>query len=203
MNNALRRYDRDPDGKFIIDVTADRTEDLYNDFDRSAPYIRRDLNEELVAYLIECAREFGPECFIIRFALAASPDASRQSRIRQSVNNFFVYLAELEQQQLLKMFRKALAFFALGIGILCFAVMLGGWLGEQRSMVENVLAEGITISAWVSVWEAVATLLLKWLPHRKNIKLYRRLAEVEMVFRACPDSGTQQAPTSGRQQQTP
>lgn len=197
MNNALRRYDRDPDGKFIIDVTADRTEDLYNDFDRSAPYIRRDLNEELVAYLIECAREFGPEPFIIRFSLAASADASRQSRIRQSVNNYFVYLVELEQQRILKMLRKALAFFALGISILCFSVWLDGWLAEQRSMVENVLAEGITIAAWVSVWEAVATLLLKWLPHRKNIKLYRRLAEVEMVFRTCPHSGTQQAATAG------
>ena len=196
MNHSLSRYECDADGQFVIDVTADRAEDLYNDFDRSAPYIRRDLNEELVAYLIDCARECGPESFIIRFSLAAAPDATRQSRIRQSVNNFFVYLAELEQQQIRKMLRKTLGFLGLGISILCFSVWLDGWLGEQRSMVENVLAEGITIAAWVSVWEAVATLLLKWLPHRKNIKLYRHLAGAELVFRASPDSGAQQAATA-------
>jgi hypothetical protein len=50
--SVLNRYERSPEGLILIDVTAEKAEDLYSDFDRSAPYIRRDLDPELVDYLI-------------------------------------------------------------------------------------------------------------------------------------------------------
>jgi hypothetical protein len=51
----------------------------------------------------------------------------------------------------------------------------------------NVFAEGLTVAAWVSLWEALAVLLIEWFPHRKNIVLYRRLANAELVFRSTAD----------------
>ena len=53
--HLLSRYERGVDGSILIDVTATRTEDLYSDFDRSAPYVRRDLDQDLVDYLVYCA----------------------------------------------------------------------------------------------------------------------------------------------------
>ena len=55
LGDALERYERTSDGKLIIDVSAARVEDLYSNFDRSAPYVRRDLDEDLADYLIACA----------------------------------------------------------------------------------------------------------------------------------------------------
>jgi hypothetical protein len=49
---------------------ARRVEDLYNDFDKSAPYIRRDLDQDLADYLIGCARELGRVTFKILFTLS-------------------------------------------------------------------------------------------------------------------------------------
>jgi hypothetical protein len=34
----------------------------------------------------------------------------------------------------------------------------------------------------VSLWEALAGFLINWLPKRKNLALYRRLAAAEVVF---------------------
>ena len=45
-------------------------------------------------------------------------------------------------------------------------------------------SQGLTIAAWVSLWEALAIFLVEWFPHRKNIALYRRLARARLVFRS-------------------
>jgi hypothetical protein len=185
-HDILNRYEREPDGTVIIDVTAARAEDLYNDFDRSAPYIRRDLDQDLVEYLIECAVELRRSPFVIRFSMEQAPDESRLARIRRSVNAYFLYLASGENQKILQMLRRSAVLFAIGLGILFVSVSVNRALGTERSVVANVFAEGLTVAAWVSLWEALAVFLIEWFPHRRNILLYRRIAGARLVFRSLP-----------------
>jgi len=186
--NVFNRYERASNGRILIDVAAEKVEDLYSDFDRSAPYIRRDLDQDLVDYLIDCARELGHEPFTISFTLAHKPDDTSLSRIRGSVNNFFLYLAEVEQQKVRQMVRRSLVLFCIGVAILFISVWVNRWLGPDRTVVANVFAEGLIVAAWVSLWESLATFLIEWFPQLKNIKLYRRLASVEPVFRSGPET---------------
>ena len=182
--NLLSRYERDADDNIIVDVSATRVEDLYNDFDKSAPYIRRDLDRDFADYLIACGREVGKAPFIIRLNLADSPDEQKASRVRNSLNNYFLYLAEIEIEKILEMFRRSAILFAVGLGILFASVWLNQWLGPERSVTANVFAEGFTIAAWVSLWEALAIFLIEWFPHRKNVLLFRRLAQTALVCRS-------------------
>jgi hypothetical protein len=182
--DILSRYEKDGQGSFILDVSARRAEDLYDDFDKSAPYIRRDLDQELATYLMEGARELARVPFKIRFTLADSPDEQNFLRIKRSLNTYFLYLAENEIQKILQMFRRFFIFLGIGLAILFAAVSLNRILGPERSVTANVFAEGLTIAAWVSLWEALAILLVEWFPHRKNVELYRSLAEVQVIFRA-------------------
>ncbi|MFO1435057.1 MAG: hypothetical protein U1F34_01290 [Gammaproteobacteria bacterium] len=179
----LDRYDRTNDGHIIIDVTATRAEDLYNNFDKSAPYIRRDLDQDLVDYLIGCAKEIRPQPFVLRFAFDHPLDESVQSRIRRSVNAYFVYLAESEQQRMMDMFRRAAIFLLIGLAILFLALSANRAPGVERSVLVNVVAEGLTVAAWVSLWESLAILLVEWPPYRRNTMLYKRLAGAEVNFR--------------------
>jgi hypothetical protein len=180
--DVLSRYDRDEQGGFILDVAANRIEDLYNDFDKSAPYVRRDLDEDLADYLIGCARELSRVSFTIRFTLADPLDEARSSRVRRSLNTYFLYLAETEIQKILRMFRRSAILFAVGLGILFASLSLNRMLGPERSVTANVFAEGLTIAAWVSLWEALVIFLVEWFPHRKNVVLYRRMAHTRLVF---------------------
>ena len=182
--NLLSRYERDADGNIIVDVSATRVEDLYNDFDKSAPYIRRDLDRDFADYLIACGREVGKAPFIIRLSLADPPDEQKSARVRNSLNNYFLYLAEIEIEKILEMFRRSAILFAVGLGILFASVWLNQWLGPERSVTANVFAEGLTIAAWVSLWEALAIFLIEWFPHRKNVLLFRRLAQAALVCRS-------------------
>ncbi len=184
---VLNRYEKTGDGSIVIDVAAPRVEVLYSNFDKSAPFIRRDLDHDLVDYLIESAREIKHESFILRFTLDQSPDDSKQSRIRQSVNEYYLYLAERERQLVLQMLRRSAILFCVGLAILFLAVSVSQALGSERSVVENVMAEGLTVAAWVSLWESLAVFLVEWSPLRRNIVLYRRLAGAELTFRAGTD----------------
>lgn len=180
---VLDRYERNVDASIIIDVAASRMEELYNDYDRSAPYIRRDLDQDLVNYLIDCAKEVRIKPFIIRFTLHKYPDKAKQSRVCNSVKAYFLYLAEIEGQEIMQMFHRAAILFSIGIAILFLSVSVNHLLGEERSIVANVFAEGLTIAAWVSLWESLAIILLEWFPHRKMVLLYRQLANAELIFR--------------------
>jgi hypothetical protein len=98
------------------------------------------------------------------------------------VNNYFLYLAATEKRRILTMFRRSLVLFCIGLGILFVSVSVNRALGTDRSVVANVFAEGLTVAAWVSLWEALAVFLIGWFPHRRNIQLYDRLAHTPLRF---------------------
>ncbi|MFW6313211.1 MAG: hypothetical protein ACOC2N_04930 [Spirochaetota bacterium] len=186
--SVLNRYERSPEGLILIDVTADRAEDLYSDFDRSAPYIRRDLDPDLVDYLIYDARELGREPFGIQFTLARRPDESGRDRIRRSVHNFFVYLVEIQRHKIRQLAHRSLILSSIGIAILFISVWANSRVDAESRVLATVLAEGLTVAAWVSLWEALAVFLIDWFPHTRDMSLYRRLADASLRFRAMPGS---------------
>ncbi|WP_316346852.1 hypothetical protein [Desulfuromonas acetoxidans] len=183
----LNRYEQNDQGAFIIDVAAERVEDLFSNFDKRAPYIRRDLDQAFVDYLIDCAREIGHDPFVIRIELTHPADDSKRQRIVKSISSYFLYLRELEKDLLRHMFRRSAILLNIGLAILFLSVFFNQWLGEERSVVANVFAEGLTVAAWVSLWESLAVFLIEWLPHRKTIALYLYLSSTPVNFPSTHD----------------
>ena len=180
---ALHRYDKTDEGDFIIDVAASKVEDLYNNFDKSSPYIRRDLDTELGQYLFDSVKELRNEPFIIRFTLAEAPGNEKESRVRTSINAYFQYLCSQERQKLMIMFRKAAILFFVGLAILFLSVTVYQGLDEDYALLTEVFAHGLTVAAWVSLWNSFAVVLIEWLPYRRNINYYERLANATISFR--------------------
>ena len=178
--DILNRYAVTDTGEIIVDVSAPRVQDLYSDFDKTAPYIRKDLEEELVHYLLDCAREIGHANFVIHFNLDEPIDEGSYLRVKESVRTYFSYLKELEGKKMREMLRKS--FFLLGIGLAI--LILSIWVSKITSSVENVLIQstGLTVAAWVSLWESLATFLIQWSPNRKEIKLCDRLSRAQILF---------------------
>jgi hypothetical protein len=181
--DILGRYARGSDGGVIIDIAANRIEDLYNDYDKSAPYLKKDLEQDLVDYLVDSVREVGKEKFTIRFSIAGTVDQAPMSRVRMSVQKYFFYLKELELRELKRMSRTSLILFIIGIAILTLSVWMNRMFETDETVVREVFAEGLTVAAWVSLWESLATFLINWAPHRRRIRLYERIAEAPVLFR--------------------
>jgi len=194
----LDRYEHTADGMVIIDVAARRVEDLYEDFDKTAPYHKKDLDEDLAYYLIECAREIGRVDFMIRFMFECYPSEEFMLRVRTSVQKFFIYQRELELGAMNKMLRTAAILLVIGIIILVLSLSVNHLfaVGGTPSFIHTVFAEGLTIVAWVSVWEALATFSINWPRHLVHIKLFRKISEAPVQFQppSEPRSGVIEAP---------
>ena len=180
----LDRYEQTQDGRIIIDVAATCVEDLYEDFDKTAPYHKKDLDEDFVYYLTECTREIGHSDFVIRFVFERYPSEQFIQRVRTSILKFFMYQRELELAAIKKMFRTSgmlivIGVFILGVSIWVNLILLAS---GSVSFFKSVFAEGLTIVAWVSMWEGLATFLLNWAPHRFKINLYKKIADAQVLF---------------------
>jgi hypothetical protein len=182
--HPLDRYARLADGRVVFDIAVEGVEDLFNHFERGMPYGRRDLAADVADYLAECARETAAAPFVLRVRFARLPAAEEAGRIHQAVSSFFDYLATTERAAMAAMARKSLVLFLLGLALLFVAVWLNQWLGVERSVVGDVFGEGMTVAAWVALWEALATFIVEWAPHRRELALYRRLAAAEVLLEA-------------------
>lgn len=195
--NILDRYGRTRDKKVIIDIAAEKIGDLYNDLDKYAPYRKKELDPNLVAYLIDSAREIGKEDFVIQLHISAETDPGLTSQVQTSIHNFFLYLVDLELRTLSHMARSSLILFTIGIIILSLSVWITQEYAGQESVIADVFAEGLNVAAWVSLWYAIANLLINWASHRQEIQMYRRIAKAPVLFHESqPDQQQPQKPAT-------
>ena len=182
----LERYNQSADGRFVIDIAAGRVEDLFNDFDTYTPFVRKELATDLADYILDSVRDLGKEPFLIKIRLLNPPDESMKSRIQEGIRNYFQYLKDVEIRDLTRAMRTSVIFFILGIAILFLAVWVGEKIGESTSVVAHVFAEGLTVAAWVSLWEALATFLINWSPYTRQVKMCERIAMADVIFTETP-----------------
>ncbi len=179
----LDRYEKTEEGKIIIDVSVKTVEHLYSNFDRTAHYLKKDLDEDLVDYLTNSVREVQKYPFVIRFSFVHLPDEPVMDRVRNSIRNFYTYLQELERKTLRDIVRRSAILFVIGIVFLAMAVQTARMFREDYDILAEVFVQGLTIAAWVSLWEAIANIFLEWHDPRRNISLYSKVVEAPVIFR--------------------
>jgi hypothetical protein len=179
----IDRYAVLEDGSVVIDVFVAGIEDLYDDFDRAAPFLKKDLNPQFADYLVESAEEIGKRKFIVRIDLERMPDEARMERVRKSIANYFDYMRETESRRLKKTAQTSLFLLAVGMVLLVLDIWVNRLLKGSTNVVAQVFSEGLTIAAWVAIWEALANLLIQWTPQRHGLGLYRRLSSAQILFR--------------------
>jgi len=181
--SVLDRYTVDGDGRIVIDVSVAGIEDLFNDFDRAAPFLKKDLNPQFADYLMDCVSEIGNRKFALRIDLQRMPDEARMERVRKSIANYFMYLRELELRRLKGMAQTSFFLFGVGMILLAIDIWINRLLKESTSVVAAVFSEGLTIAAWVAIWEALANTVLQWSPQRHTLRMFQRLATAPVLFR--------------------
>ncbi|MBN1278788.1 MAG: hypothetical protein JW989_03265 [Chlorobiaceae bacterium] len=187
----LDRYETMPDGNVIIDVAARRVEELYQNFDKCAPYHRKDFDDDLVEYLTGCVREIGGPAFVVRFTIEQGLSKELMETVRSGMHSFFMYRLDVEFAAMKKMIRTSSLLLLSGIVILAVSLWVNRFvsLNGNGSFLYRFFAEGLTIVAWVSIWEGLATFLLNLTPHLFRIRVFRWLAAAPVSFSPGVHSG--------------
>lgn len=182
----ISRYETTKNNEVVIDASVRSVEDLYNNFDRTADYLKKDLDQEFVDYVTDCVREIGKRDFVIRISLSTMPDKTVMDRVRKSVRTYFLYLQETERRQLRAMLRRSLVLFVIGLALMVPAIAATRRSSSSEGVLAEVLAQGLTVAAWVSLWEAIANLFIEWYPRRDNIKRFGHVTNATVMFRQLP-----------------
>lgn len=190
----LDRYRRDSAGKLVVDIAANKVNDLYDDFDKQAPFVKKELDYDLVEYLVRSARELGRESFTVNFSFNSELEGTLKKRIRHSIVNYFDYLLAKNSRELHDMLRTSLTLFVLGLVMLSVSVYLNHAFDFGDSVFKRIMAEGLVIASWVSMWEAIAGVLLHWQPAVRERLVYRRLKNAELTFNNLPESNSEGTP---------
>lgn len=180
--HILDRYSRTADGRIIIEVNIEKVEYLYDNFDKTSPYLKKELEQGVVEYITESVHEIGREDFVISFQLASMPDDALAERVTTSIDNYFFYLKELKLRELGRMVRTSLILLIIGVAILALSAWVNLSVIGEKTVIKTIFAEGLTVAAWVSLWESLATFLINWTPHRRQIKTYERIAAAKILF---------------------
>lgn len=146
------------------------------------PYVRKELDQDLVEYITDSARDLNKEDFVIQFQLHEPPEEEMKARITTSIYSYFLCLKSIELTELSRVMRTSMIFFLIGMILLFLSVWANEQLTSETMVVTKVFAEGLTVAAWVSLWEALATFIINWTPYTRKIKLYERIANSPVQF---------------------
>ena len=188
--DIFSRYESHSNRRLAIDVSIGKIEELFEDFDSAASYVKKDLDQDFVDYLIESVQEIGSYDFVIRINLPIHVQEKHRKRVRKSIKSYFRYLELLERRKLRKTLWKSFLLFCLGMLLLTVSLIFRGNAGYLSGLIQELLVEGLTIAAWVSLWAAFAGLIFELTGIIVDIRIYRRIAGREVVFKTSSFSKT-------------
>ena len=160
---------------------------LFSSFDPS-PFRQKDLDAGVEEFITGWVRELPPaETFEIVVHLpqseAALPDAAR---IPEAFAHYFTDRALHAEQDMRELFRVGRRFLAIGIMVLiaCLTASQIAAAIIPNKVLAGVLEESLIIVGWVANWKPIEIYLYDWVPIRRRINLYRRLAAAPIRVRA-------------------
>jgi hypothetical protein len=181
--DIFSRYESHSGRRIAIDVSVGRIGELFEDFDSAASYVKKDLDQDFVDYLIESVQEIGNYDFVIRINLPVLVQEKHRKRVRKSIKSYFRYLELLERRKLRKMLWRSTLLFSLGMLLLILSMTLKGSMEHLSGMMQELMIEGLTVAAWVSLWSAFGGLIFELAGIIADIRIYRRIAGREVVFK--------------------
>lgn len=160
---------------------------LFSSLDPS-PFRQKDLDAGVEEFIVGWVRELPPaDPFEIVIHMpdseVAKPDAAR---IAEAFTHYFTDRAIHAEQELRELFRLGQRFLGIGVVVLiaCLVASQIAAAAIPNRVVARVLEESLIIVGWVANWKPIEIYLYDWVPIRRRINLYRRMAAAPVSVRA-------------------
>lgn len=163
----------------MIEVAIDQYSDIFNEWD-PAPFKRRDLDPDLQLYLEQSSDEipfkYGIElCFTVP---TGTRDKSAEEQSRNGIQNSFISNRYFLGKKIKKTNTRMLLLVVVGLVCLWVAKTL-----STEANLQSILLEGLAISGWVFLGEAVSLFFFTNRELYHHYSTYKRLQNAPVVFR--------------------
>ena len=166
----------------MIEVAIDQYSDIFNEWD-PAPFKRRDLDPDLQLYLETNSNEI-PAKYDVELSVtlpAGMRNEAMEEESRNGIQNSFISKRYFLGKDIKKTNTKMFWFVLIGLLCLWIAKVLSGRVSETD--LPSILLEGLAISGWVFLWEAVSLFFFTNRELYDRYKNYKRLQNAPVIFR--------------------
>lgn len=167
---------------YMIEVRLSQYADLFNTWD-PAPFKRREINPDLEVYLEKSSDEIPwkysiEPCF---FVSAEVYDEQMENESRKGLENSCAFKLYLLKKERNKVNTRMFCFVLVGFVFLGVAATFAGSVADIIWL--STLVEGLSISGWVLLWEAVSLFFFTNRELYYRYRIYKRLQNALIVFR--------------------
>lgn len=184
MNDKLLRelYRYNPEDKsYNVDIELNEYRDVYSEWDYS-PFINRDLDEDLLKYLMECSIEISRKRkMIVNFFLPEYLfDKQREERSKEGIKHYFSYKARKIKFSRWTLIRNSLIFGIVGSFFLATSYFMEYYMQDEVAL--KLMSEGLKIGAWVAIWEIFSIVFFEVNEINSKLKHYNTLKDLIIVY---------------------
>ncbi len=155
-----------------------------------SPFQEKDLDRDAEEFIVSWANEFprGSE-LSLRVHLVEMPADDPTAMIADAVNNYFQYRRGGLQREFRQLMARGRLTLLIGLSFLAVCLLIAQYLYTlDKGPLIALLSEGLTIAGWVAMWRPMEIYLYEWWPIRRKMKLYEKLARMEVEV--LPDART-------------
>lgn len=177
--SEYHRY-RLEDGVRCIDVRLTTVDQLFDNRD-PAPFRERDLDPDLVEYLVAAGEDLAALGSFKVVFWVAQPCVPEE--VATGYQAHFDYELERIERRSRRQRRTGQVSLFLGLALLVVLLSISELLAPSASGAVRALREGLAILSWVVMWRPVEALIYDWLPIRRERKTMQRLRDATVDVR--------------------
>ena len=166
---------------YEVRIDLDQYRDVYSEWDYS-PMINRDLDEDLIEFLLESSYEIGltKKMKIIFFIPKSLEDQAKEVKSVEGMRHYFDYQIRRVRGQVFRKLKMSLVFLVIGLGFLLLAGL--SRIYSQGDFFSISFSEGLYIGAWVALWEIFSIWFFQISDLRRKIRHFKRLSIIEIKY---------------------
>lgn len=186
VNPLYNRYKKEGD-RFFIEVELDNPKHLFDRKDPS-PIKGRDLNEDVVTYIMHSLREIPHRHSIslkIYFREKTDDPKFSPEQVSEAIRTFFFFEEYNKNMELRLKFKKGFKGLTIGLCFLFLCILFPFFAKEKSpNLFWLYVQEGLNVLGWVSMWYPINILLYEWWPIKEEIEVFHRAynMQVEVIY---------------------
>lgn len=179
----MERY-RKENGYYCIDVSFHEFKQLYDGRDPS-PFYERDLDEDLVRYLVMSCEEIGRDKTkkIVMTEDPSSNKTKHKDDFVMALHHYFEHEVRATENELKHLFKQGRTSLLFALVFLIICVFLAMRFVGEETVFHKAISEGLIITGWVALWKPINIFLYEWWPFNRKKKVYTTLSSIKIEFR--------------------
>ena len=180
----LNSYRKDQEtGRVIIQISLDKYDDVFDDWD-SSPFKMRDIEDEFLDFIWDSIEDIPSHMDVIfEFSIPqALQNEQKEKVLISALNHQFDYMLRKIKRQRIKDLKETLRYFSIGV---FFFIVFYTVFDEASSFISQIIKDGLFVGGWLFIWETFSNIFIKshkLSEERQIIQRFKR-ARIKFILR--------------------